>query len=62
MAKYLLAASDINWLAIMALLTFFFIFSLTLVMVIGRGRKSYEEVEQQPLKDSYLPIEKIENK
>lgn len=53
MAKYILADSGINWLAIMALLTFFFIFSITLLMVIGRGRKSYEEVEKQPLEDSY---------
>lgn len=53
MAKYILADSGINWLAIMALLTFFLIFSITLVMVIGRGRRSYEEVEKQPLEDSY---------
>lgn len=53
MAKYILADTGINWLAIMALLTFFFIFSITLVMVIGRGRRSYEEVEKQPLEDSY---------
>jgi len=53
MAKYLLADSGINWLAIMALLTFFFIFSVALLMVFGRGRESYAEVEQQPLNDSY---------
>jgi hypothetical protein len=53
MAKYLLADSGINWLAIMALLTFFFIFSVALLMVFRRGRESYSEVEQQPLIDSY---------
>ena len=53
MAKYILADSGINWLAIMALLTFFLIFSITLIMVFGRGRRSYEEVEKQPLEDSY---------
>lgn len=53
MAKYLLAESGINWLAIMALLTFFIVFSISLVMVFGRGRRSYAEVEQQPLNDSY---------
>lgn len=53
MAKYLLQDAGINWLAIMALLTFFLIFSISIVMVFGRGRKSYEEVENQPLIDSY---------
>ena len=58
MAKYLLADSGINWLAILALLTFFFIFSIVLLMVFGRGRGSYAEVEKQPLLDSYSPNEK----
>lgn len=53
MAKYLLADSGINWLAIMALLTFFFVFSVALIMVFGRDRGSYAEVEKQPLNDSY---------
>lgn len=60
MAKYLLAESDINWIAIMALLTFVFIFSVVLVMVFGRGRDSYSEVEQQPLHDSYSPNDKTD--
>lgn len=58
MAKYLLADSGINWLAIMALLTFVFIFTVVLLMVFGRGRGSYAEVEQQPLRDSYSPNDK----
>lgn len=62
MAKYLLEAANVNWLAIMALLTFFFVFSVALVMVIGRGSKSYEEVERQPLMDSYTITDKIEEK
>jgi len=53
MAKYLLQDAGINWLAIMALLTFFILFSIALVMVFGRGRRSYEEVAKQPLVDSY---------
>lgn len=60
MAKYLLAGSDINWLAIMALLTFFFIFTVVLLMVFGRGRESYAEVEQQPLHDSYSSNDKTD--
>lgn len=51
MAKYLLTGEGINWLAIMALLTFFIIFSLVLIMVFGRSRQSYEEVAQLPLHD-----------
>lgn len=53
MAKYILEGANINWLAILALLTFFFIFTITLIMVFGRGRRSYAEVEKQPLEDSY---------
>lgn len=60
MAKYLLAGADVNWLAIMALLTFFFIFSVVLLMVFWRGRESYAEVERQPLMDSYSPNDKNE--
>lgn len=58
MAKYLLEAANINWLAIFALLTFVFVFSMALIMVFKRGRGSYEQVEQQPLIDSYLPNDK----
>ncbi|MEM1359041.1 MAG: hypothetical protein AAGF89_12620 [Bacteroidota bacterium] len=58
MAKYLLEAANINWLAIFALLTFVLVFSIALVLVFGRGRRSYERVEQQPLIDSYLPNDK----
>jgi|GEM_PF-2751363 hypothetical protein len=60
MAKYLLAGSDINWIAIMALLTFVFIFCVVLLMVLGRGRRSYAEVEQQPLHDSYSSNDKTD--
>lgn len=60
MAKYILAGSDINWLAILALLTFFIVFALALVLVFGRSRKQYEEVEAQPLTDSYLPTDQNE--
>ncbi|PHI19717.1 hypothetical protein CEQ90_11760 [Lewinellaceae bacterium SD302] len=51
MAKYLLAGEDINWLAIMALLTFFIVFSLSIFMVIKRGRNSYNDIARLPLED-----------
>lgn len=53
MAKYILAETGINWLAIMALLTFFAVFTLALIMVIRKGRDSYTAIAQQPLQDSY---------
>lgn len=62
MAKYILEAANVNWIAILALLTFFFVFSVALVMVIGRGSKSYEDVERQPLVDTYTITDKTEEK
>jgi hypothetical protein len=55
MAKYLLQDAGIDWLAIMALLTFFFVFTVALVMAFGRSSASYRSVEEQPLRDSYAP-------
>ncbi len=60
MAKYLLEASNINWLAILALLTFFFVFSVALLMVFGRKRESYADVARQPLLDSHPEPENTE--
>lgn len=57
MAKYLLAGENINWLAIMALITFVIIFSLTLFMVIKRGSDSYKQVAELPLNDDTVTNE-----
>ncbi len=54
MAKYLLQDAGINWLAILALLTFVFVFTVAIIMVFARKKDSYKKVEEQPLKDSYL--------
>ena len=51
MAKYLLVGENINWMAIMALVTFFIIFSLSLIMVFGRKAKQYDHVSSLPLDD-----------
>ena len=53
MAKYLLQEAGINWLAILALLTFVFVFVVALVMVLARSRSSYREVARSPLQDTY---------
>lgn len=60
MAKYLLAVNDINWLAILALLTFFFVFTVALVLVFFRKPGDFQEVSEQPLVDSYAEDDKSE--
>jgi hypothetical protein len=57
MAKYLLQDAGINWLAIMALLTFVIVFCLALVLVLGRKADSFSEVAHQPLDDASIPTE-----
>jgi len=52
MAKYLLAAENINWLAVFALVTFVFIFLLSVLMAFGRKKDSYQRVAQLPLDDN----------
>lgn len=52
MAKYLLAGENINWMAILALLTFFIVFSMALVLVFKRNRHSYQDVARLPLEDT----------
>ena len=59
MAKYLLQDAGINWLAILALLTFVIIFALALVMVFFRRADSFAEVERQPLDDATLPTPEL---
>jgi hypothetical protein len=53
MAKYLLQGADINWLAILALLTFVFVFVVALALVFARSKESYRDVARSPLTDSY---------
>ena len=54
MYKYILEnAGDINWMAIFALLTFFAMFLISL-MVIFRHKSAYiEKMSNLPLEDSY---------
>ncbi len=59
MAKYLLQDAGVNWLAILALLTFVIIFVLALVLVFGRRAESFSEVARQPLDDATLPTEEL---
>ncbi|MBK9737265.1 MAG: hypothetical protein IPO92_20870 [Saprospiraceae bacterium] len=52
MAKYILEqANGINWMAIFALLTFFTIFSLSVLMVCRKNNPVIKRMENLPLED-----------
>jgi hypothetical protein len=54
MYKYILAESgNINWMAMFALLTFFFMFVLTIWVVFKKSPEHIKEMEQLPLSDSF---------
>ena len=58
MYKYILAeAGNINWMAIFALCTFFFIFSVSVIMVFGRSKKFVDKMAALPLDDGTRPVE-----
>ena len=50
MYKYILeTAGNINWMALFALLTFFFVFSMSIYMAFIKDKKQLEEVAHLPL-------------
>ena len=53
MFKYLLeGAGDINWMAIFALITFFFIFLVSTVVVFMKNPAYIEKMANMPLEDN----------
>jgi cbb3-type cytochrome oxidase subunit 3 len=61
MYKYILeTAGNINWMALFALLTFFFVFTLSIYMAFIKDKKELEEVANLPLMDDD-PIFKSQN-
>ena len=61
MYKYILEnAGNINWMALFALLTFFFIFTLSIYLAFIKDKKELEEVDHLPLVDDD-PIIKSQN-
>ncbi|HHM20630.1 MAG TPA: hypothetical protein ENJ20_01285 [Bacteroidetes bacterium] len=53
MFKHILAnAADINWMAIFALLTFFFLFVIVVVTVFFRNKQHFDKMSRLPLDDS----------
>ncbi|GJM32877.1 MAG: hypothetical protein DHS20C18_18780 [Saprospiraceae bacterium] len=54
MFKYILTnAGDINWMAIFALLTFFLLFIISAIAILGRSKSYIEKMANLPLEDDY---------
>ena len=52
MYKYILeTAGNINWMALFALCTFFFVFSMSVYLAFVKDKKSLDEVASLPLAD-----------
>lgn len=52
MYKYIIeTAGDFNWMAVFALITFFFIFSLGAVLAIRSDKKRIDYMARMPLED-----------
>ncbi|MCZ2102307.1 MAG: hypothetical protein LC107_12325 [Chitinophagales bacterium] len=52
MAKYILeGAGSINWMAIFALVTFFFVFTMSVVLVFRKNKKDLDRLKNLPLED-----------
>ena len=54
MYKYILeGAGNINWMAILALSTFFFLFVTSAILVFRRDKNFLDHMSNLPLEDSY---------
>ncbi len=53
MYKYILENNNINWMAIFALVTFFVMFLVTIVVVLGRNKQFEEKMANLPLEDNH---------
>lgn len=52
MYKYILeSAGNINWMALFALLTFFFVFTMSIYLAFIKDKSELEEVAHLPLAD-----------
>ena len=52
MYKYILEmAGNINWMAIFALLTFFTVFTIAIVLVLGKRRSFSDRMARMPLEE-----------
>lgn len=54
MYKYILEqAGQINWMALFALLTFCFVFGISILLVLRRDKSHIQHMAQLPLEDDY---------
>lgn len=52
MFKYILeTAGNINWMALFALITFFSVFTIAVVLVLGKSREFSNKMGRLPLED-----------
>lgn len=51
MFKHILAGSDINWMAIFALVTFFALFVIALLAIFASDKKYIQHMANLPLED-----------
>ena len=61
MYKYILeSAGNINWMALFALLTFFFVFSMSIYLAFVKSKEELNEVANLPLAEDD-PIKNLQN-
>jgi hypothetical protein len=61
MYKYILeSAGNINWMAVFALLTFFFIFVISAYAILVKSKAYVDKMAHMPLEDSYPLTTEIE--
>lgn len=63
MYKYILEqAGNINWMALFALLTFCFIFGVSIILVLRRNKAHIDHMASLPLEDDTVSQEKTETR
>lgn len=52
MFKYILEGNNINWMAIFALVTFFLVFLISAIVILGRNKTFTDKMAHLPLEDT----------
>lgn len=61
MYKYILqTAGEINWMALFALITFVFVFVVSLIAVFGSSKSYIHKMSHLPLEDNYSNLNENE--
>ncbi len=61
MYKHLLEGNNINWMAMFALITFFIIFLVSTIVILGRNKNYVDKMAHLPLEDT-TPVNHETNK